>query len=362
MKKLWVLIFLTSFCSAIYAKDKLIFALDLIRHGDRSPIKNIPTINYKWPNGLGQLTPIGMHQEYLLGQRFRKIYVDTYHLLPSRFDIKSIYVRSTDYDRTLMSAQSLLTGLYPRGTGPNLPGSSLPTLPNAIQPIPIHTIPKDLDDLLIAEHNVTEFNAAEEKYIYPSLAWKKKTSEVSSDFARWQAATGVKINTLDDVISVGNTLYIDRLHHAPLPSTLTEAEVSKIIAVGKWAFVQEYMSPEIGKITSTLLLKTIMEYLKAAATKKDSLKYVLFSAHDTTSLGLASVLQSPLQEAPPYASDFNFSLFKNSTGHYFVNITFNGKALPIPACNHTNTCSLAQLEVLTKQKNLNTQTDRHRGL
>src|SRR3989338_4890252 len=140
-----------------------------------------------------------MRQEHELGRQFRKRYIEQTHLLPPHYQHGTMYVRSTDYERTLMSAQSLLTGLYPMGTGPNLPGSSLPTLPNAIQPIPIHTIPKDLDDLLIAEHNVTEFNAAEEKYIYPSLAWKKKTSEVSSDFARWQAATGVKINTLDDV-------------------------------------------------------------------------------------------------------------------------------------------------------------------
>src|SRR5689334_2958880 len=99
------IIFLFSFFIIIpvFAEEKLIFALDVIRHGDRTPIKAIPKSYHDWKEGLGQLTAIGMQQEYQLGSRLREKYIDTYHLLPPHYNIKTIYVRSTDMDRTLMS-------------------------------------------------------------------------------------------------------------------------------------------------------------------------------------------------------------------------------------------------------------------
>src|ERR1700730_861864 len=94
-----------------WSQEKLIFAIDLIRHGDRTPINSIPkSPPYHWAEGPGQLTPEGMQQEYQLGVQFRKRYIDQYHLLPPHYDGDTIYVRSSDYDRTLMSAESLLMG------------------------------------------------------------------------------------------------------------------------------------------------------------------------------------------------------------------------------------------------------------
>jgi hypothetical protein len=53
-------------------------------------------------------------------------------LLNSSYSRQEIVVRSTDFDRTLMSAQSNLVGLYPVM---NLTDNKVP-----IQPIPIHTV------------------------------------------------------------------------------------------------------------------------------------------------------------------------------------------------------------------------------
>ena len=91
------------------SKEKLIFAIDVIRHGDRNPIIAIPAVAHDWPEGLGQLTALGMHQEYELGKKCRHDYVNKEKLLPSSYQKGTLYVRSTDIDRTLMSATFFLT-------------------------------------------------------------------------------------------------------------------------------------------------------------------------------------------------------------------------------------------------------------
>ena len=52
-----------------------------------------------------------------------------------------IYVQSTDLDRAVMSAQSVLAGLYPPVSTDKWDDSI------NWQPIPVHTVPEDQDDV-----------------------------------------------------------------------------------------------------------------------------------------------------------------------------------------------------------------------
>ncbi len=80
------------------------------------------------------MTIAGIEQQYRLGQYLRTRYGS---LLSSNYIANEIVVRSTDYDRTIMSAQSNLIGLYPLY---NISNRKVP-----IQPIPIHTVPMNED-------------------------------------------------------------------------------------------------------------------------------------------------------------------------------------------------------------------------
>lgn len=132
---IFALILLTSINA--FAKETLVFAVDIVRHGDRTSGLIIPKATHQWAEGVEQLTARGMQQTSQLGALFRKKYVHKYHLLPEHYQNGTMLVFSTDYDRTLMSAESILLGLYPLGTGPLLPRGK-PALPGAYQPIPIH--------------------------------------------------------------------------------------------------------------------------------------------------------------------------------------------------------------------------------
>ncbi|MGH0131566.1 UNVERIFIED_CONTAM: hypothetical protein FKN15_065771 [Acipenser sinensis] len=129
----------------------------LYRHGDRSPVRTFPTDPHQesaWPqgfgqltqvshgtipdNGFGQLTQVGMRQHFELGQTLRRRYRG---FLNETYSRREISVRSTDYDRTLMSAEANLAGLYP-------PNGSEVFNPNITwQPIPVHTVP-DTEDMV----------------------------------------------------------------------------------------------------------------------------------------------------------------------------------------------------------------------
>ncbi|EDO35543.1 predicted protein, partial [Nematostella vectensis] len=110
-------------------------------HGDRSPIRSYPSDPYAnyWPQGFGQLTQLGMQQEYYLGKFLRNRYMESTNFLNSSYIRNQVYCRSTDKDRTIMSAQAQLNGLYPP-KGPQKWRHNLDW-----QPIPVHVVPKNLD-------------------------------------------------------------------------------------------------------------------------------------------------------------------------------------------------------------------------
>jgi hypothetical protein len=54
-----------------------------------------------------------MRQEYFLGEVLRNRYVEELELIHPNYTRVQVYVRSTDYDRTLMSAESVLAALFP---------------------------------------------------------------------------------------------------------------------------------------------------------------------------------------------------------------------------------------------------------
>lgn len=114
------------------------------RHGDRSPMStypNDPHINYKWPGGKGALSPKGSFQMYTLGKTLRRRY---HRLFPSDdfYTAETMQVLSSPRERTLMSSQSFLAGFMP-------PSNDRNRLPILWQPIAIHSLPQDMDNVCI---------------------------------------------------------------------------------------------------------------------------------------------------------------------------------------------------------------------
>lgn len=105
--------------------DKLRFALEIFRHGARSPYlgfkKDMKTdlFSQVW-SGFQELTDVGKRQHYLLGFRNRQRYIVDNKLLSEVYNPMEILITSTDVNRTIDSASAQLQGLYTPGTSQKL--------------------------------------------------------------------------------------------------------------------------------------------------------------------------------------------------------------------------------------------------
>ena len=312
--------------SAIGGKQ-LIFASTLIRHGDRTPTHFLKSDPYDWKGGIGELTPHGMRQEFDLGSKMRKRYVDELKLLSADYVNNSVYVRCTDFNRTIMSAESFLYGLYPLGSGPLMNSSDEPALPKKFQPIPVRTLPKDQDYLLLAKDNYEkEFEKRALEYLNNDKEWNDKNRELQDKFKIWGEKFDVQVHNLTDMISIGDNLNVRLKNNISLPKGVTKDEAEEIIHLSQWAQAQRYKSINISGVLAKVLLKQIAENMKLAIENKNINNYVLYSAHDSTVMPVMSAMGAALDFCPPYASHIDFELYKNDD-KYFVSVRYNDKTL-----------------------------------
>lgn len=340
----FILLALCFFLSQICCAEHLIFAADLIRHGDRTPVDEIPASPHTWKEGLGELTAEGMQQEFELGVALRKRYIEQTHLLPAQYDVSTIAVRSTDFNRTLMSAESLLYGLYPLGSGPHL--ASQPALPQAFQPIPIHTVPIEHDRLLLAKPTKNIFSLAS-LYFSERHDLKDKLAPYQNKIKQWNIATGFDLNNYKDINKLSDALFIRERHHVPLPAGISSQDAADIMALGQWIWLQSFHhSPSFYPMGHAFLIN-INSFIQQAAKSKTALKYLLFSGHDSSIASVMATLGVAPEAIPPYASHLNFAVYENN-GAYKIKVSLNNKLLAIPGCANDG-CTLSQFAAIANK-------------
>ena len=95
------------------SSDNLYFIFEHFRHGARATcegtfVNNTDILNGKWQNK-GELSNLGRIQHYIIGAKNKLRYKN---FLNSEYDPKEIKILSTNYNRTINSAQMQLLGLF----------------------------------------------------------------------------------------------------------------------------------------------------------------------------------------------------------------------------------------------------------
>jgi hypothetical protein len=366
---------------------ELRFVWTMFRHGARAPQSglsagNIDMLGQQWVNP-GELTAVGMRMHYLLGHRNRLRYGT---FLSNTYTPLEIYIKSSDFNRTIMSAQAQLQGLYPPPSGPTLSnaqqniayppdnnydlaqqqsllGSS--ALMNGIQVFPIHVFDTTdpnfffvsnptactplINVLLQNEQNptiqnfLTKFNTT---YGAQLLNLFGKTSNPNyfmnynlvsllfdtflSDYTDQRNLTALA-NAGIDLVAFNNSAYEFHFNDMLLNyNGDTNLTFAKIVMSSQLRDVLNWMTWRIGNDTSG----------NQAYTGYGNPKYVMYSEHDFT-LGSAQAFLNaalgPINEyAMSYASNLFIELWRPDNvadpttlkaSDYYVNIIYNEHVL-----------------------------------
>ncbi|XP_034502256.1 lysosomal acid phosphatase isoform X2 [Ailuropoda melanoleuca] len=321
----------------------------LYRHGDRSPVKTYPKDPYQedeWPQGFGQLTKEGMRQHWELGQALRQRY---HGFLNTSYHRQEVYVRSTDFDRTLMSAEANLAGLFP----PNGMQRFNPNI--SWQPIPVHTVP-------IAEDRLLKFPLGPCPRYEQLQNETRQTPEYQNEsiqnaqFLDMVAnETGLTDLTLETVWNVYDTLFCEQTHGLVLPPWASPQTMQRLSRLKDFSFrflFGIYEQAEKARLQGGVLLAQIRKNLTLMAASSQLPKLLVYSAHDTTLVALQMALDVYNGEQAPYASCHIFELYQEDNGNFSVEMYFRNESnkapwpLVLPGCPHR--CPLQDFLHLTE--------------
>ncbi|XP_062514774.1 uncharacterized protein LOC134190336 [Corticium candelabrum] len=336
----FILVFLPSLCISI----KLELVSMVFRHGDRSPVVTFPSDPYQeshWPQGFGQLTQLGMRQQYYLGKYLRHRYMtfgsDTY-LLNGTYSRDEVTIRSTDVDRTLMSVESQMAAFYkPVGKQEFLKNLSW-------QPVPIHTVPVSEDSLLRAY----SMDCPRYKQLKAEKRndddWLQIMRENKQLLKSVQSYTGVDYSIdPDNVYEIVDPLFCELQHGLKLPAWCTNTTFAVLKNMSTFGVFKMFEGREINRLTSGVFINHIITDMqeKRESKKSHTKKLLVYSAHDTTVAAILSGLGVYDKEIPPYASIVMIELYSDN-GKYFVKVFYHKgpsaklddlpQLLPIPQC------------------------------
>ncbi|XP_040208969.1 prostatic acid phosphatase-like isoform X2 [Rana temporaria] len=336
------------------AEKKLKLVIAVFRHGDRSPVKTYPNDEYKedsWPDGFGQLTQLGMEQHFELGQYLRKRYAG---FLNETYNRHEVFVRSTDMDRTLMSAQANLAGLFPP-TGRQVWNASI-----AWQPIPVHTIPLSQDNMLLFSLDSCPR--------FAQLVNETSTSEIFNQLTKpyveflntLQNETGYTYKELNgpkgpyNWWTIYDALFCKKVHNFTLPNWATDTVLENLLHLSEISMAAcfgMYKQQEKSKLMGGVLVKAILENITQALMPSSKQKLIMYSAHDTTLAALQTALNVTNGQMPPYASCHLFEIYQVDIESYTIEMYYKNDSsaepypIALPECSQS--CSLKRFTDLT---------------
>ena len=348
----------------LQASSRLVGVVELCRHGARTPTHFIkPWDNSTiWPQGQGELIPEGMRQHYLIGTELRRRYmIETQLLLPTYYQ-PEIFVFSSDYNRTVMSAQSQIQGLYPAGTGPVLRSQQMETvasppidisdlsalnaslgidaLPNRTQLIPIHSDAEVRQWALDSSGTCAYYGQLIDYKSQPSQALDDIWSQYPDVLSTVMTQMGLtEVQAKAQFSGIMDSLTSNRYVNNPFPLGFTQAFYDRgIILKNRLKNFYQFEPDLLARFAGTPLLSMIAQDMQNMISGNISQKFFLYSAHDTTIMCALSFLLLNHTENPPFASTMLFEL-QEYNQNFYVNVKYNDVLQNISSCGGYN-CSI----------------------
>ncbi|CDW55276.1 Lysosomal acid phosphatase [Trichuris trichiura] len=262
---------------------------------------------------------LGIQEHYKLGKFIRKRYAN---FLPAAYNAKTVHVRSTDYNRTIMSALANLAGLFPLQSYQRWSENV------TWQPIPVHSFPGEDDHCVNRRAQILHMDArcpraeALQRATFESKEVVDIVKQNEDFFAFLRNETGLPLTSLNDIRFIFDPLNCARIHKHLTPYWLSDDVFRKVCDLFALSTAYWYKGDEQKRLRGGSLLKDIlMRMLSVSNNRTDSaFKIYAYSGHDATlvalleNLGIYNTLL-----VPAYASVIIFEL-REISARYFVRV------------------------------------------
>ncbi|XP_030762830.1 uncharacterized protein LOC115887505 [Sitophilus oryzae] len=295
---------LVSLAQSSYDTSTLQLAHVLFRHGNRNPTDGIyesnPYYNESYySEGYGQLTNTGKLTEYNLGSELRTRFSD---FLTTSWHIDYLDVRSTNVNRTKMSAQAMLAGLYP-ARGSQI-WSSLYWLP-----IPYNYYPSAEDKELLGQYACSNYDT-----LYESVV---SSTEITDYLTRYKKlfAFITAYTELTGSLKSAFSLYFGFAAQEDVGYDLEDWTSNiypePLLAATVDLYYVYTNTTALRKIVAGFLLKKILSDTEAkinGTIDPTNRKMFIYSAHEMNVAHMLLTLGVEIHMAPPYGSYVLFEL------------------------------------------------------
>ena len=328
---------------------EIIGLFQVSRHGARTPIERYEWSVSEWPEGQGELTREGMSQSYILGNEFRERYLVAAKVTSQTFNLSEVYVRSTDYPRTIMSAQALLMGLFPKG--PKLSKSvatrAVPpfpienvlaqvealgesALPHNFQPVPVEIVQIEEDYMLLGFSKACPKMKDIVMQVQHTAEYLDKVSNYSNELKHHLAEVLGKEMDMEEAAWVADILKTTLFHGLSIPEGI---DVSTMEALGEvLSYCNSYIFESGGAhLATSEFYKQMITVFDGLNSGKSTRKWSIYLGHDTTIIGILKALDVWDGKNPDFASTVVFELHKSS-GELYVKLWYNDRILHIGEC------------------------------
>ncbi|CAL7933681.1 unnamed protein product [Xylocopa violacea] len=279
----------------------------IFRHGDRTPTRE--ELYPKLPHnpiydslGYGQLTEIGKKREYRLGTLLRQRYGK---FLGDVHNYNDVYAVSTDFERTKMSLQLVLSGLYPSDQA-------------HLNAMPLIYVPKIVDTLMLPMSCPTYVK--ELKRIKNSAMLHALLTNYWDLFEYISRNTGLDMS---DPLFTTSTLYhflvTQKSMKISLPGWINENVQRRIEEIVRLEYEVQSYTTALKRMYGGHLIKEFIQNMNSKRNASaNSPKLFLYSGHEVNVAAFAKAHGFMLPTIPAYGSAIIVEKWQNSAGKGFV--------------------------------------------
>lgn len=311
---------------ATVALAEVVFVMEFARHGTRTPLK---AFHWSPEEPLGELTSEGYNEHLEIGKSLRNRYPG---LLSQDYKPEEIYLRSTNFTRTIASLEAQFTGLYDA------------PMPDDMEVY--ETMRTDIDFLLFPQEACSRVHWLMERDFMNSTRYFNYLSQLLPFQNAILRLTGITAFNHEPGYYLGDSFLSYEARGIPLPEV--DEELVKF-AKHSYEFFNSAMlfgNREAMKLTAHRLTSEIIEKTQLVIQGDSKLKLAIYLTHDSTLSAFLKVLGF-YNGAPDFSASLLIELHEDA-GQHSLRFVYQGQVKVLADCEEL--CPVADFKKLTQDR------------